>query len=78
VPGVKCLAVEDEKGVVFHLRVENVMRVYAQFPPEQEIDHDRLHKALHESFLFVASGAKRMGYREMIFDSVSQNIDRVF
>jgi hypothetical protein len=78
ISGVKCVAVEDEKGVVFHLRFENVMRVYAQFPPEDEVDPERLRKALKESFVFIASGAKKIGYKEMIFDSVSQSLISFF
>lgn len=76
--GTKCLAVEDENGVIFYLRLDNVMRVYVQFPPEGEIDRERIGLALKTSFGFIASGAKRIGYKEMIFDSVSKPLISFF
>lgn len=76
--GTKCLAVEDENGVAFYIRLDNVMRAYVQFPPGEERDTERIKDALKNSFLFVASGAKRLGYKEMIFDSVSKPLIRFF
>ncbi|SRR5260370_28643810 len=76
--GTKCITVEDENGVAFFLRCENIMRVYVQFPPEEERDSERIKSALQRSFMFVAAGAKKLGYKSMIFDSVSKPLIRFF
>lgn len=76
--GTKRLVVEDENGKLFHLRIDNVMRVYVQFPPNEEIDPERLKAALQWSFKTIAGNGKRLGYREMIFDSVSKPLIRFF
>lgn len=76
--GVKCLAVEGPSGVKFYLRMENVMRVYVQFPPEGEYDPEDMKQALETSFRFVASGAKKIGYKSMVFNSVSKSLIHFF
>lgn len=75
---VKTLAIEDENGKVFHLRIENVMRVYVQFPPEGSIDPERMKAALTGSFKTIAGNGIRLGYKEMVFDSVSKPLIRFF
>ena len=74
--GVQHLAVCDEKGVVFYLRMSNVMRVEVQFPPAG--DEERVKKGLREAFSAVYVMAKKRGYKEMMFDSVSQHLIRFF
>jgi len=74
--GVRHLAVSDESGVIFYLRLTNVMRAEVQFPPAG--DSVRIAKGLREAFSFVSLTAKKMGYREMIFDSVSNHLIAFF
>jgi hypothetical protein len=76
--GVKKVVVEDENGKMFHLRIENVMRVYIQFPPDAEIDPERMKAALEGSFKTIVGNGIRLGYKEMIFDSVSKPLIRFF
>lgn len=77
-PGTKRLAVTDEKGVAFYIRVDNVMRVSIQFPPDSERDPERTKMALTGSFRVLAANGKRLGYSEMIFDSVSKSLIKFF
>jgi hypothetical protein len=77
-PGVKTVAIEDEGGKIFHLRIENVMRVYIQFPPEGTVNPERMRAALTGSFKTIAGNGIRLGYKEMIFDSVSKPLIRFF
>ena len=74
--GVRHLAVSDENGVVFYLRLTNVMRVEVQFPPAGE--PLRVGKGLREAFSFVSLSAKKMRYKEMLFDSVSSHLISFF
>jgi hypothetical protein len=75
--GAKCLAVMNGEGdVLFYLKLENVMRCYIQFPPEP--DRVETSVALKGAFLTIASGAKAHGYREMIFDSQSEGLIKLF
>lgn len=83
--GIKCLAVSDAEGVVFFLRLQNVMRVFVQFPPKPSEQGStphvhpwpvlrnkvRVSVALKEAFGFISNWAKSKGYREMTFDSTS-------
>lgn len=73
-PGIICLKVEDDNGAVFYLKFENAVRVYAQFPPESEVNQLRVSKALRHAFFFLGSGLKRKGYYEMFFDSMSGSL----
>jgi len=70
--GIIYLKVEDEAGVAFYLRLSNVMRVEVQFPPDA--DPERTKIALKEAFAFVSLKAKAMGYKEMLFNSVSTHL----
>jgi hypothetical protein len=74
----KCFAIEDEKGVVYYLRLENVMRCHIQFPPDDVRDKGRTALALKQAFVVVAAGAKKLGYKEFIFTSVSEGLIRLF
>lgn len=76
--GTKCLAVTDGKGqVMFYLKLENVMRCYIQFPPEEERSRETA-AYLKGAFLTIAPGAKAHGYREIIFDSKSEGLINLF
>lgn len=66
-----CYAVEDEIGVVFYIRAENVLRVHAQFPPNTPEDMDRVRKALPE-FVNDMTGVFKPNYRQIIYESVSK------
>lgn len=72
--GVKCLRVEDDNGTVFYLRLENALRVYIQFPPDEEVSKTRVASALRRMIWFVGGGAKKAGYHEAIFDSKSEKL----
>lgn len=76
--GIKCLRVEDDQGAVFYLRMENALRVYVQFPPEEEVSKSRLASALRRAMWFIGGGAKKAGYQEMIFDSKSPHLIAFF
>lgn len=77
--GTKCLAVMDGKGdVLFYLKLENVMRCYIQFPPDDERDLIKTAAALKGAFMVVAPGAKANNYKEMIFDSKSPGLVKLF
>jgi hypothetical protein len=74
----KYLTVYDEEGVLYYLKLENVMRAYIQFPPDSERDPGRTSLALKHAFYNVAAGARKMGYREIIFSSVSEGLISLF
>jgi hypothetical protein len=76
--GTKCFAVEDKDGVVFYLKLENVMRCYVQFPPDQERDALRTALALKETFLTLAAGGPLTGYHEIIFSTKSEGLVNLF
>lgn len=78
VPGVVCLKVEDDIGAVFYIKLENAVRVYAQFPPETEVSSNRVSRALRHMFFFLGSGLKRTGYHEAFFDSISESLVSFF
>lgn len=73
-----CIAVTDATGVLFYIKLENVMRCYIQFPPDGERDPQRTKDGLKFAFLNVAAGAKKLGYNEMIFESKSEGLVNVF
>jgi hypothetical protein len=66
--GVKYLAVEDDKGVIGFLVLENCVRIHAQFAPPEEIDRTRT--ALTDVMTQIQKWA-RPQYRELIFESIS-------
>jgi hypothetical protein len=72
--GIKCLRIEDDNGAVFYMRLENALRVYIQFPPEEEVSKSRVASALRRMFWFVGGGSKKAGYQEAIFDSTSPHL----
>jgi hypothetical protein len=74
----KYLTVYDEEGVIYYLKLENVMRAYIQFPPDGERNPSRTSLALKHAFYNVAAGARKMGYREIIFSSVSEGLISLF
>lgn len=74
----KCLAVTNDGKVVFYLKLENVMRCLIQFPPDEERDVITTQLALKSAFSVVSSGAKRIGYNEMIFESESKGLIGLF
>lgn len=74
--GTKSIAVEDKDGVVFFLRLENVMRAYIQF--SKDVDPARTGEAVKECLAFVSAFGKKKGYTEIIFDSVSRVLIRFF
>jgi hypothetical protein len=76
--GVTYMTVEDEQGAVFYLRLENALRVYAQFPPGEEKNNMRLTIALKHAFIFVSRWAEGNGYHEMLFDSMSNKLINLF
>ncbi len=76
--GIKCLRVEDDNGAVFYLRMEHALRVYVQFPPEEEVSKSRLASALRRAMWFIGGGAKKAGYQEMLFDSKSSHLIAFF
>jgi hypothetical protein len=63
---------------VFYLKLENVMRAYIQFPPSEERDVVTTQLALKSAFMTIASGAKHIGYNEMIFESESRGLIDLF
>ena len=74
----KYLTVYDEEGVIYYLKLENVMRAYIQFPPDGERNPSRTSLALKHAFYNVAAGARKMGYKEIIFDSKSEGLINIF
>ena len=74
----KYLTVYDEEGVIYYLKLENVMRAYIQFPPDGDRDKTRTSVALKHAFYNVAAGARKRGYKEMIFDSKSEGLISLF
>jgi hypothetical protein len=59
--------VEDESGPLFCVIGENVLRLSIQFAPNQK---RRMARAVDEFSKVMAAGAKKMGYKELIFESV--------
>lgn len=68
--GVKCLVVGNAKGPLFFLRLENVIRVYMQVAEGQEPGD--LKAAMKETLQMVHGNGRRLGYKALIFDSVSR------
>lgn len=76
--GTKCFAVELPGGVVYYLKLENVMRCYIQFPPDSERDPEMTKLALKYAFAHISAGARQLGYHEMIFESQSRGLVNLF
>jgi len=60
-------AIEDEQGPIFYVRGENVLRLHIQFAPNER---RRTAAAVAEFAETMAQGAKKLGYSELIFESV--------
>lgn len=67
--GAKYLAVEDEKGVIGYLVLENCLRIHAQFAPPTEIERTRV--AVGETIAQIQHFS-RSQYKEMLFESISR------
>lgn len=65
---VQTYAVQDEHGDIFFVRQENVLRLHIQFAPPNE--KKRLARAISEFSHNIILGAKKTGYKQVIFDSV--------
>jgi hypothetical protein len=61
-----CFVIEDEIGVIFYVRGENVLRLHIQFAPASE--SERTKKALDEFASHIRESA-RPTYRQIIFES---------
>lgn len=61
--------IEDALGPVFYVRGENVLRLHVQFAPNQK---RRTPPALDEFISSISEGAKKLGYKQIIYDSVFQ------
>lgn len=70
---VQVWAVEDEQGVLFYVRAENILRLHIQFPPERS---KRLVRGISEfsAQMKVIAGAR--SYKQLIFDSISKTLIR--
>ena len=60
-------AIEDEKGPIFFVRAETGLRLHVQSAPSE---HQRTTQALAEFAEMMGQGAKKLGYAELIFESV--------
>ena len=60
-------AVEDEHGPIFYVKGENCLRLHIQFAPNEK---RRTARAISEFASVMAQGAKKLGYAELIFESV--------
>ena len=82
--GVQCIEVEDDKGTVFYLKFTNALLVETQFPPSLGMNFAelrqrvRISKALKEAFGYFAASSKQLGYRAMLFNSVSASLITFF
>jgi len=72
--GTKTIAVTCDGEPVFFIKLENIMRCYIQFAPEDERDKSATSIGLKKAFLTIAAGAKSLGYREMIYESKSESL----
>jgi hypothetical protein len=65
-----CFAVEDEKGVLFYIRAENVLRLHMQaVPANDKEERARLAKGIDDFAAHIKEAAKKT-YRQIIFESV--------
>lgn len=62
-----CFAMVDEKGTIFYVRAENVVRLHIQFAPPSE--KRRTAAAIDEFTKLMAKGAKAKKYSQLIFES---------
>jgi len=65
---VQTYVVQDEQGDIFFVRQENVLRLHIKFAPPNE--KKRLARAISEFANNITIGAKKTGYKQVIFESV--------
>jgi len=74
----ECFTLEDEEGIILYLRPvhESVTRVrmYIQFPPEDEVIKSRVAKAVLDIIMNVLPACKKSGVEEVVFGSVSPSL----
>jgi hypothetical protein len=64
-----CFAVEDDKGVVFYIRAENILRLHLQaIPAPDKEDRARVAKGIDAFAAHIKTVAKKT-YRQIIFES---------
>jgi hypothetical protein len=63
---VRKFMVQDEHGDIFCVRAENILRLHIQFAPDKK----RTAVAISEFTPIIAHGAKKEGYKQLIFESV--------
>ena len=73
-PHVIHFCVRDEQGDIFFVRGEMVLRLHIQFAPPSE--RKRLAKAIDEFTPIIAAGAKKQGYKQIIFESMVEPLIR--
>jgi hypothetical protein len=61
-------AVEDEKGVIFYVRAEKLIRLHIQFAPPEE--KKRSARAIIEFTKWLKGDAVKHGYMQIVFESV--------
>lgn len=70
-----CYALEDEKGVVFYIRLSRVTRVRMQFPPEGGREQKaRILRGLFHGMAFLENHLAHAGCDEWIFDTESPKL----
>jgi hypothetical protein len=67
-----CVTFEDDKGPVFFLRLEKVLRVHAQFGT----DKMRTARALIDFNEWLDRESRQHGYVQVIWDSISSSLVR--
>ena len=70
-----CYAIEDEKGVVFYIRLSRATRVRMQFPPDGDhAQKGRIIRGLFKGMAFLENHLAHAGSEEWIFDTQSPNL----
>jgi hypothetical protein len=67
------LVFEDETGPILFVNLSPALRAFVQFAPNQA---ERTRVALPEAFAFVKGEARKRGFSEMLFESVSKPLIR--
>lgn len=70
--GTKSVMYEDEEGEVFCVKYTPAIVIDMEFNPDA--DRRRIGKALKEGFPEVAAQVKAQGFKQLIFNSVSQSL----
>jgi hypothetical protein len=65
--------IQDEQGDLFYVRAENLLRLHIQFAPNQK---ERTARAVDEYTQTLAQGAKKLGYKQLIFESTFKPLIR--